>query len=81
MNATVNPMLQIFESKTSASCLFSSLFATHKTIRGSYHVETADHCIFFEVETVAALQKLNGTGVSESHTTFALEPALTAKQI
>ena len=43
-------------------------------------VEIAGHRIFTRSEATAALSQIRNEGVSESHITFAVEPALTAKQ-
>ena len=67
-------------AKSSAVHLFSSLKATRKAIRLSSIVEITGYHVFSKSEASTALSKLNNAGVSQFHITFAVEPALTAKQ-
>ena len=68
------------DAKSSAAKLFSSLKATRQAIRLSYIVEITGHCIFSKSEATTALARIRDEGLSEFHITFAIEPALTAKQ-
>ena len=67
-------------AKSSLADLFSSLKATRRAIHLSYIVEIAGFSIFSKSEASTALAKLRNAGVSQFHITFAVEPALTAKQ-
>ena len=66
--------------KSSAPKLFSSLKASQKAIRLLYIMEITGHCIFTKSEATTALSKLRNEGVSQFHITFAVEPALNARQ-
>ena len=68
------------DAKSSAAKLFLSLKASCKAIRLSYIMEIAGHCIFTKSEATTALSKLRNEGVSQFHITFAIEPALNARQ-
>ena len=66
--------------KSSAAKFFSSLKATQRAIFLSYIVEITGHCIFTKLEAATALSRIQDEGVCEFHTTFSIEPTLTAKQ-
>ena len=68
------------DAKFSAAKLFSSLKATRKAIRLSYIVEIVGHRIFTKFKATIALSKLCNEGVCQLHITFAIEPALNARQ-
>ena len=68
------------DAKFSAVKLFSSLKATRRAICLSYIVEIAGHCIFTKSEATTTLSRIRDEGVCEFHITFAIEPALKARQ-
>ena len=68
------------DAKSSATKLFFSLPATRQAICLSYIVEIAGHRIFSKSEATTALGQIRNEGVSEFHTTFAIELSLTKKQ-
>ena len=68
------------EAKSDVAKLFFSIKATQKAILLSFIVEIAGHCIFSKSEATTALAKIRDEGMSEFHTRFAIEPALTKKQ-